>query len=341
MPRGRWPRSIAVGSRTCASCGWITTMWRRAIAGLAPGWMPRWATTRTPATLGIRSSPPRLLRAFQTALEVPLGSGASPAGFSAGKTLELVRMPWLNQGVSSTAMVFVGSGWTSAGAFQNSGQLASMDAGGVHAEFVTSHAGDTCTIKARCTEIYMLCRRWTDSGQISVQVDGVTVIAVLDMYHAYPASVADLGDYNGAIAPQDRMLLARGLSDTLHTIVLTELSSKNAASTNYNWRFDALEVVRPRKHGFELEGAEPGQQLQRGSVSITLTASSTGNNTVTFTKPFGIQNGAPTVVATSNNVGYFAVIGTVSATSVQIYLVRRDGTNVTDTQTVTWIAVAP
>lgn len=292
-----------------------------------------------PSDLGHQAIAAELLRPFAVSLEVPLGAGPTPAALGAGKTAEAVRIPWETAGLTPATLSFHGTGWQAHSGFALQNLLASSNAAGAGEEFFTGHPGDTLTFSARCIEVAMLCRRWQDSGAISVAVDGVLTTPFLDMYRAYPAAVSDLTDYNGAVAPQDRLVLARGLSDAVHSVTLTLLAGKNAASSNTYWRFDGIDLLRQRPHGYQVEALEPLSVLLRGAVTISLASQAYGSATVQFARPFPMQGGVPTVVASTTNVNYFAVVGALTAQSVQIFLVRRDGAAVTDAQTVLWLAV--
>jgi len=134
--------------------------------------------------------------------------GAMPG---AGKGYETVRVPY-----SSGQVGVQGSGWTPHGGYQG----AALNSSGGPFEIATNHAGDSVTIGGRFVDLAMLCRRWADCGQVGVSVDGGPSQTV-DLYCGYPASTTDLADANGASAPQDRVMLAHGLQDSAHTVVVT------------------------------------------------------------------------------------------------------------------------
>jgi hypothetical protein len=173
---------------------------------------------------------------------------------------------------------------------------------------------------------------------VNVVVDGGAAVMV-DLYRGYPASTSDLGDSNGAWAPQDRVLLAHGLTDAVHTVVVTVLGSKNVLSTGYALRFESFEVGRWRRHGYEVEAADVQTKVQRGQVNVTLTAAASGTQVVTFPTPFTAQSGNATVVATCLDPNYYCAANMVSNTSFTLVAVRRDGALVTATPACMWIAV--
>jgi lysophospholipase L1-like esterase len=251
------------------------------------------------------------------------------AGYGAGKSWELARVPY-----NSSQVAIVGLGWALHGGWQGSG----LSASGTGYEYVTSHSGDTATIAGRFVDLSMLCRRFGDCGQVSVTVDGGAPVTV-DLYRAYPASTSDLGDANGASAPQDRVVLAHALADNQHTVVVTLLASKNVSSSGFNWRFDGFELGRWRRHGYELEAADAQQRLQRGGVVVPLAAASTGTVAVSFALPFTGQTATATVVACSQDSNYYCTVNTITNSGFNLVAVRRDGTNVTASPPCMWMAV--
>jgi len=188
-------------------------------------------------------------------------------------------------------------------------------------------------------DLSMLCRRFSDCGQVSVSVDGGASTTV-DLYRGYPASTSDIVDVNGASAPQDRVLLAHGLADIAHTVVVTLLASKNVASSGLNWRLESIELGRWRKQGYEVESNDPQTRLQRGAVSIPLTSQSSASAAITFPVPFTLQGTSqPTTVATCQDPAYYCACSAISNTGFTLTVVRRDGTNVTATPACNWLTV--
>jgi hypothetical protein len=85
-----------------------------------------------------------------------------------------------------------------------------------------------------------------------------------------------------------------------------------------------------------------GQDIQSGSVSVTVSASTQGSAVVTFPRPFAAT---PVVVATlgpssaGSALAYFPQIASVSPTSVTLRL--SGGASTTFTVPVAWIAIGP
>ena len=272
-----------------------------------------------PTDAGHRAIGDEVYQAFDPAAALPLpyvGDGGAPHW-------ECVRL------LNSSALLTYSGDWTAHTGFALSTLLASPR------EMQAATPGDRVTFSARCSELYMLCRRWRDGGQVTVTVDGV-VAGTVDLYRALPLGTFDLIDVNGAIAPRDRVPLALGLADAVHTVTLTLAATANPASQGTLWRFDALELARPRVDGLAVEGTEPLQQAQRGAATVALVNAAMGAATVTFPRPYA--GAPPVVVAQSPNPAYYTVVGAVSATSVTITLVQYAHTPVTDTQTVPWLA---
>ncbi len=271
-----------------------------------------------PTDAGHQAMGDEVFKAFDAAGALPV---RGPLGV--GRAWEQVRL--LN---TSGLLTFTG-GWAPQSGFQLAGLLASGR------EMQTSAPGDHITFKARFGELYMLCRRWHDGGQVTVTVDGA-LLGTVDLYRATPTSTSDLADYNGALAPQERVPLALGLSDSVHTVTLQLAATKNAASLGTVWRFDALELLRLRVGGLLVEGTEPLQMVQRGSVQMSLVNASQGIALITFPVPY--NGAAPVVVAQSPDPAYYTAVSNVTPTGAQITLVQYAHNLVTDTRMVSWVA---
>jgi lysophospholipase L1-like esterase len=277
-----------------------------------------------PTDAGHAAMAGELVKHFQIPTIVPFEG----SGFGAGKVWELIRVPY-----SSNQVAMVGSGWTAHSGFQGSTLNSS---GGT--EYVTSHTGDTVTIQGRFVDVSMLCRRFSDCGQVGVQVDGGASVTI-DLYRGYPTSTSDLSDANGASAPQDRVLLAHGLTDAVHTVVVTELGTKNVSSSGYNWRFEGFELGRWRKQGYEVEANDAQQRIQRGYATVTFNNVASASVAVTFPVAFTEQTAFPIVVATSEDINYITAVTVVTDTGFTVWMARRDGTSVTSTPQCQWIAL--
>ena len=202
-------------------CDWRGLWLDRYLAGgLNDGYDP-WLAAATshlfPTDAGHAAMATELAGHFAPAGIIPV-AGAMPG---AGKGYETVRVPY-----SSGQVGLQGSGWAAHGGYQG----AALNSSGGQFEIATNHAGDSATIGGRFVDLAMLCRRWSDCGQVGVSVDGGPSQTV-DLYRGYPTSTTDLADANGASAPQDRVILAHGLQDSAHTVVVTLLAGRNAASS--------------------------------------------------------------------------------------------------------------
>ena len=319
----------SVAARTRADLCDLRQLWldRYVAGGPNAGYDP-WLNTGVsglfPTDQGHAAIAAELAKHFTPSLALPYAA----APYGAGKVYELVRMPY-----SSSQVALNGAGWAA-----RSVALAALNSSGGSFDIATNHAGDLVTVKGRFVDLSMLCRRFSDCGQLGVSVDGGTQ-ATVDLYRGYPTSTTDLADANGAQAPQDRVLLAHGLSDTVHTVVVTLLASKNPLSSGTNWRLESLELGRWRKHGYEVEADSPQTRVQAGAVAVPVAAASSGFIAVTFPTPFPAQSTSPTVVATCQDAAYYAAASGVSVTGFTIVAVRRDGASVTATPVCSWIAI--
>ncbi len=239
-----------------------------------------------------------------------------------GATWEHVRL------LNTSALLTMTGAWTAYGGGE-AALLASLH------ELQTTTPGDHVTLAVRCSELYMLCRRWHDGGRVTVTVDGAT-LGVVDLYRGVPSSTIDVAGADAAMAPQERVPLALGLSDTVHTITLQLSAASNPSSQGTAWRFDALEVLRLRQGGLAVEGTEPLQRVQRGTALVALAGSPTGTATITFPIPYA--GAPPAVIAQSPNPAYYTVVAGISATGATITLVQYAHMAVTDTQQVSWLA---
>ena len=64
------------------------------------------------------------------------------------------------------------------------------------------------------------------------------------------------------------MQLCHGLTDAVHTVVITEQGTKNAASSGFKWHLESFELCRWRKCGYEVESVDAQGTLQRGSEML-------------------------------------------------------------------------
>lgn len=83
---------------------------------------------------------------------------------------------------------------------------------------------------------------------------------------------------------------------------------------------------------------EDGQAIQAGSVSIATGGAVSADKTVTFPSAF---TAAPSVVATTNDGRWLAVVDNITATSARVHCAHRDAAGVAHTVNVHWIAVGP
>lgn len=314
--------------QAAASCGCglidVRQLWLDHYSATAPndGFDP-WMNTAggdhsNPTDAGHQAIGDEVFKAFDAYNELPVPGRA-------GVGTELERVLLLN--TAPTPLVFTGTWAALAQANNASGR-----------DFTTSTTGDQVTFSARFSDLYMWCRRWKDSGQVTVTVDG-SLFGTFDLYRANPPSTVDVADFNTALVPRDRLPLALGLADTAHSVTLKLAVTKNAASSGFTWRFDAVELLRQRQGGQVVESAAPLQKVQSGVVSCVLASANAGGANVTFAPAF--PNAAPVVVATAafGSYDYFAFISAPTQTGVVVYAGRRDGTNVNATVPVHWMAI--
>ena len=320
-------RGVAARLRTDL-CDWRGLWLDRYVAGGANDGYDLWLAATTshlfPTDAGHAAMATELAGHFAPAGIIP-AVGAMPG---AGKGYETVRVPY-----SSGQVGVQGSGWTPHGGYQG----AALNSSGGPFEIATNHAGDSVTIGGRFVDLAMLCRRWADCGQVGVSVDGGPSQTV-DLYCGYPASTTDLADANGASAPQDRVMLAHGLQDSAHTVVVTLLAGKNTASSNTYWRLESLELGRWRRYGYEVEATEPQGRLLRGTVAVPIVVAASGSLAVGFPVVTSGQGSPPVVVATSQAAAYYCAASGITASGFTLTAVRRDGSVVTDTPVCNWLA---
>ena len=303
----------------------------RYVAGGPNGGYDPWLNTAVssilPTDLGHAAIAGEIALHFAPLTAVPFAGGP----YGAGKSWELARLPY-----NAAQIAYGGSGWTTHTGYQGS-TLSASDGQG---EGVTNHPGDSLTIGGRFSELSLLCRRFSDCGQIGVRVDGGAQ-TVIDLYRAYPASTSDLSDSNGASAPQDRVLLAHGLSDAVHTATLTLLSTANPAGTGTYWRVEALELGRWRQHGYQVEANEAQTRIQQGTVSFPFVSQSSVVLVINFPQAFTAPAAGvlPAVVATSLDPAYEVAAGAITLTGFNLTIYRRDGTAVTANPGACWVGV--
>jgi len=326
LPAGSYAAAVR-GVAAATGCGLVDlyALWQGHLdAGAPNGGYGAWLDTAAgdatdPTDAGHAAIGDEVFRVFDPAGALPV---RGPLGV--GAQWEEARI--LN---TSTLLTYTGA-WTAHTGFALSELLASPR------EMRAATPGDRLTFSARCSELYMLCRRWHDGGQVRVTIDGADY-GVVDLYRASPASTVNLTDLEGALAPQDRVPLALGLPDAPHSVTLQLMATTNPAARGTLWRFDALEIQRLRQGGLAVEGVEPLGRLQRGAVTIALAGAPSGAATAVFPVPY---TGAvpPTVIAQSPDPAYYTVVGQVGATGATITLVQASHTAVTDTQVVSWLA---
>jgi lysophospholipase L1-like esterase len=291
-------------------------------------WLNTALSSVLPTDLGHAAIAGEIARHFAPLTAVPFAGGP----YGAGKSWEMDRLPF-----GAAQIAYGGSGWTTHTGYQGS----ALSASGGQSEGVTNHPGDSLTIGGRFSELSLLCRRFSDCGQIGVRVDGGPSTTI-DLYRAYPTSTSDLTDSNGASAPQERVLLAHGLADVVHTVTVTLLSTINPASTGTYWRVEALEVGRWRRHGYQVEANEAQTRIQQGTVTFPFVSQSSVVLVITFPQPFTAPPAAgvlPAVVATSLDPAYEVAAGAITLTGFNLTLYRRDGTTVTANPGACWVGL--
>jgi hypothetical protein len=291
-------------------------------------WLNTALSAMLPTDAGHAAIAAETARHFAPLIAVPFGGGA----FGAGKSWEVVRLSY-----AAAQIAYVGSGWAGHTGYQGE----ALSASGGQGEGVTNHPGDSLTIGGRFSELSMLCRRFADCGRIGVAVDGGPQ-TVIDLYRAYPTSTSDLTDVGGASAPQDRVLLAHGLSDAVHSVTVTLLATANPNSTGLYWRLEGLELGRWRRHGYEVEANDSQSRIQQGTVSFPFAHQSSVVLVINFPQPYSAPPAAgtlPAVTATSQDPAYETAAGNITLTGFNMTMTRRDGTLVTANPGACWIAL--
>ncbi|MGH2387223.1 MAG: hypothetical protein ACRDIE_03390, partial [Chloroflexota bacterium] len=291
-------------------------------------WLDTAISAVLPTDTGHAAIGAELARHFAPLIAVPFAGGP----YGAGTSWEIARLSY-----AAAQIAYAGSGWINHTGYQGE----ALSASGGQGEGVTNHPGDSLTIGGRFSDLSMLCRRFADCGRIGVQVDGGTQ-TVIDLYRAYPASTSDLTDGNGASAPQDRVLLAHGLSDAAHTVTVTLLATANPASTGTYWRVEGLDIGRLRRHGYEVEANDAQSRIQQGTVSFPFVGQNAVVLVINFPQPFRAPPAAgvlPAVTATSQDPAYETAAGNISLTGFNLTMTRRDGALVTANPGACWIAL--
>jgi len=198
-------------------------------------------------------------------------------------------------------------------------------------------SGDTVTVKDRMLDFALLTRHGPDCGQIEVSVDGGPSVT-LDLYRGVPSDISD-ATADGSVYPMELFWLARGLSDAIHTVVITVLGAKDSSATDSYVYVDGVSYTRAAYAARRLETmADANARLQYGSFSISVIAAQSGVTTITFPSAFR-NNTAPVVLAVTGDNNWYCSVQNASAASADIHIQHRDGTNATATIGGTWMAV--
>jgi lysophospholipase L1-like esterase len=269
-----------------------------------------------PTDAGHAAIAAEVFKAFDVLSELPLYGRLGPG-------LDVERVLILN---TSAVITFTGTWAALAQANNYSGR-----------DYTSSTVGDHLDFSARFTDLYLIARRWKDAGQLTVTVDGA-LVGVIDLYRANPVNTSDVGDFNTAVVPRDRIPLISGLADVVHTVRLQVAATHNASSSGFACRIDAIEMLRLREAQQVVESVAPLQLVQSGVVNVNLAASSSGSLAQIFPVAY---NNPPQVFVTAaqGTYDYIAFISAPTKTAVTIGAGRRDGSAVTATIPVHWLAI--
>jgi lysophospholipase L1-like esterase len=243
------------------------------------------------------------------------------------RTAEICRVP-----STSPAIGYGGGHWSS----YAPGVLAGLYVSG--GSLQRSHiAGDTLTFKERMTDVALLTRRGADCGMVSVAIDGGAPVTV-DLFRPLPSDISDT-TADGAVYPGELVWLARGLTDAVHTVVVTVLGTHDVAATDSYVYVDGIHYTRFAVATRRVEAmTDANARVAYGAFSISVAAASTGMTTVTFPSPF-LNNAVPAVVAMTADNNWYCSVQSASTSSADIHIQHRDGSNTTATVTGTWIAI--
>lgn len=181
----------------------------------------------------------------------------------------------------------------------------------------------TVTFSVYANEIAVLTRPNQDGGKFTYAIDGGTPVEI-DLLTAYPTSRADVTDLNSASMSAEKVVIASGLDNSLHTVVLT-------CTQNYIY-FSGIEIVLS-----EIGRTTPTPKtMNSGSLNITGTGTTYKLGVATFST---VHSTIPIVIPTTNDVNYVAAIGTIRVESADIYISRKDGATFTSTVGVSYISI--
>lgn len=273
----------------------------------------------SPTDAGHQAIGDAIFRALDPSAALPIAPGVAE-----GAARETVRL------LNTSALLHYTGAWSLSTDLTGTARTASPG------EMRTATPGDHVTFSARARDLYLLTRRGHDGGRVAVVVDGADY-GYVDLYRAAPTSTVDVSNAAGALAPRERLALALDLPDAPHTVTLRLRPDSSSPGGTAVWRLDALDLVRSRHDGRAIEGSEPLQQVQHGSVVVSLTGMASGTAPIVFGRAF--NGGAPAVIAQSPHPDYYTAVSAVTATGATITLVQYAHGAVTDTQVVTWLAL--
>jgi len=247
------------------------------------------------------------------------------AGIAEGAARETVRL------LNTSALLHYTGAWSVSTDLTGDSKTASPT------ELHTNTPGDHVTFSAHARDLYLLTRRGHDGGRVEVFVDGADY-GYVDLYRAAPSSTIDVSGYGaGALAPRERLALALDLPDLSHVVTLRLRPDSSSPGGATVWRLDALDLVRLRHGGGALEGSEPLQLVQHGTVVVSLTGAAAGTASIVFARSFA--GAMPVVTAQSPNPDYYTAVSAITATGATVTLVQYAHGAVTDTQVVSWLAL--
>lgn len=195
-------------------------------------------------------------------------------------------------------------------------------------EALATSGNCSVTIKVRASDIYILTRLMNVFGYLYYTIDGGAEQAI-NVLRNEPTDKSDVSDSSSTCYPSERILLAKNLSDDVHTVLIY--------SKGGYFAFFGLEVVRIVDRAAIITA--PGLHasiIQSGNPTITGSGAATKTLTVTFNQ---VHGSVPVVVATTSDYNYVVAVNTITRTSMQLVLSRKDGTTFSSSIPVTWISL--
>jgi len=175
--------------------------------------------------------------------------------------------------------------------------------------------GETVTFSVYGAEIAVLTRPSTGVGKFTFAIDGATPVEV-DIHVSYPATrnLEKVPNADSNFCTAEKIIIATGLDDTLHTVVLT--------GTLGYYSFSGIEIIGANDVKNELKKSV----TNANGYEISGVNTPTNSIEITFAIPH-IGAFAPTVIPFVNDPLYYVKTGTITKTSVVFIVGKRDGSN--------------